>query len=312
MSNKLKLESLQAELAAVDTLLKQAIQFSDPIGEYQLSKRKKIIEIKISKLESDHTQTASVALFFGGKPVFGSRGVSSEFAGNALGQFQELVSKAFAINEFGHIGERGPVPLKQSTNLMVTEIAKGSFGFVLEEIQDQLAMFDTGLKVIVEEVATLLERTASSNELEFEEAIQTLDSRTLIALRDFFVTLDSNRATLRVVEDKFDFTLDEPAVHRARQRTEATSIDETEEFFNGVLVGFLPEHRKFEASLDDGKFIYGSVAKEAAEQYAAFVSSGEIAIGIRWRLKVRRRIVHPLNRPPREVFRLMEFIEKFN
>lgn len=310
MSRKLKLEGLQADISAVDALLKQAIDVDDPVGEYQFSKRKKSLEVQITDLMDNPVKTASVALFFGGKPVYGSRGISAEFAGNALRQFQELISRAFAINELGRIGERGPVPLKQSTNLMVTEIAKGSFGFVLDELQDQIEMIDTGLKIIVKEVATLLERTASSNELGFEEAVETLDSRTLIALRDFFVTLDSNSATLRLVEDSFDFTLDMPSVHRARQRTEATSIDESEESLSGVLVGFLPDHRKFEVRLDDNIVIYGSVAKEAAEQYADFASSGEIAIGCRCRFKIGRRIVKPLNRSPREVNRLLEFLEK--
>lgn len=309
MTHRLKLEALQAEIAEVDALLKEAIDVGDPVGKYQLSKRKESLEAEISNLLKEPIRTASVALFFGGKPVFGSRGVSVEFVGNALGQFQELVSKVYAIFELGRIGERGPVPLKQATNLMVTEIAKGSFGFVLDELQEQLEMFDTGLKRTVQEVATLLERTASPNEIEFEEALETLDSRTLIALRDFFMTLDSNSATIRLVEDKFDFTLDEPAVHRARERTEATSIDELEEFLDGVLVGFLPEHRKFEAKTDDGLLVYGSVTKEAAEQYASFASSGEIAIGRRWRFKIRRRTVRPVNRPPRETNRLIEFLE---
>ena len=309
MVNRLKIEGLQAELAAVESLLRQAAEFSDAISEFQLSKRKEIIESEILKLIAESSPTANVVLFFGGKPVFGSRGISADFAGDAIKQFQELVSKTFAINELGQIGERGPVPLKQSTNLMVTEIAKGSFGFVLEELQDQLAMFDTGLKAITEEVAILIERTASPNELEFEEAIQKLDARSLIALKDFYVILDKNSATIRIVEEKFDFMLDESAVRRGRERTEATSIDEEDEFFSGTLMGFLPEHRKFEAKLDDGSSIYGSVSKEAAEQYALFVTSDKTAIGEKWTFKIKRRTVHQLNRPPREVYRLLEFVE---
>ncbi|MCL5405280.1 MAG: hypothetical protein M1398_00885 [Deltaproteobacteria bacterium] len=309
MAHRLRLEALQAEISAVDALLKEAIEVGDPVGEYQLSKRKGSLETEISNLLKEPVKTASVALFFGGKPVFGSRGVSVAFAGNALRQFQELVSKVYATFELGRIGERGPIPLKQATDLMVTEIAKGSFGFVLDELQEQLEMFDTDLKKAVQEVATLLERTASPNEIDFEEALETLDPRTLFALKEFFATLDSSNATVRLVEDKFDFTLDEPAVHRARERTEATSIDEAEELVDGILVGFLPQHRKFEAKTDDGVDVYGSVTTEAAEQYESFVSSLEIAVGKRWRFKIRRRTVRPVNRPPRVVHKLTEFLQ---
>jgi len=309
MSRRLKLEGLRAEVSALSALLKQAVEVGDPVGEYQLSKRRESLESEISNLMKEPVRTASVALFFGGKPVLGSRGISADFAGDALGQFQELISKAFAAHELGRMGERGPVPLKQLTNLMVTEIVKGSFGFVLDELQDQIEMFDTGLKITVEEVATLLQKTASPNDVEFEEAAETLDPRTLLALKNFFTTLDSSSATLRFVEDNFDFTLDETSVCRARRRTEATSIEESDETLTAVLVGFLPDHRKFEAKLEDGRIIYGGVAKDAADQYAEFSLSDTKIIGTKWKLKVQHRMVIPLNRPPREVNRLLEFLE---
>lgn len=308
MLRRLQLQGLQAELSAVLELLKQAIEMGDPVGEYQFSKRKQALEKEIASLAQIHEQNASIALFFGGDPVIGSRGISADFAGNMLDQFQELVARAFAKTELGLLGERGPIPLRKATNLMVTEVAKGSFGFVLDELSDQIEIEDTALKRVVEEVATVLERTASPNELDFEEVSETLDARMLIALKDFFVTLDTANATIRIVEDVADFTLDEQSIRRARMRTEATSIDESDLVLDGVLEGFLPDHRKFELRVEASQVIYGSVAKEAAEQYAAFLSAGQPPIGRRWRVRVRRRIVSPLNRPAREVNKLLEFL----
>lgn len=310
MPNKFKIDALQADIVAVDDLLKQAIKVGDPVGEYQFSKRKKKLEKQLTELNDKAENSASVALFFGGKPVIGSRGIAAEFAGNILGNFQELVSRAFVINELGSIGERGPIPSRPSTNLMVTEIVRGSFGFVLDEMDDQTTLFDTGLKEIVDDVAILLARTASPNEKEFEEILERLDSRTLIALRDFFITLDSNDATFRFVEDVVDFTLDQSSIRRARNRTEATTINDDEIFINGILIGYLPGHKKFEVTLDDGTLIWGPVAKEAADQYKVFQQSGNIPNNDKWKLKIRRRIVAPLNRAPKEIYRLLEFVEK--
>ncbi|MEW6713716.1 MAG: hypothetical protein AB1306_01320 [Nitrospirota bacterium] len=309
MPRKLKLEGLQAELSAVDALLKQAIEVGDPIGEMQLSRRKQKIENEVNQIDQHPVMTASVALFFGGEPVLGSRGISADFAGHTLELFQELVSRTFAKTEVGVLGTRGPIPLKQRTTLMVTEIAKGSFGFILDELSDQTEIVGTELKLMVEEVTRIIERTASPNEIEFEEVAETLDARTLIALRDFFVNLDSSAATLRVVEDVVDIALDSPSIHRARLRTEATSIDEEEEFIEGELFGFLPEHRKFELRLEGGDVVYGSVSKEASEQYKAFINSDKSVVGRKWKLKVRKRVVKPLNRPHREVYWLLEFTE---
>lgn len=308
MPRRLRLDGLKAELSAVSELLKKAEEMDDPMGEYQFLWRKESIEREISSIAQSVEKHASVALFFGGKPVLGSRGISADFAGHALNNFQELVTRTFAKAEFGVLGERGPIPLRQGANLMVTELTRGSFGFVLDELSDQSEIDDTPLKKMVEEVALLIERTASPNELDFDEVAVSMDARTLIALRDLFVTLDMAGATVRIVEDVADFTLDQESIRRARARTEATSIDESDLILDGILEGFLPDHRKFELRIEPSLVIYGSVSKEAAEQYARILSGGGVPIGKKWQVRIKRRVVAPLNRPPREVNRLLEFL----
>ncbi|QOJ35080.1 MAG: hypothetical protein HRU82_08995 [Nitrospira sp.] len=308
MVRKIKLDGLYAELSAVGALLKAATESGDFVGKFQWAKRKLALQTEISAIDSAPENGASVALLFGGSPVVGSRGISADFAGDALDKFQDLVSKTFAKTEWGSLGERGPVPLKNSSHLMVTEVARGSFGFVLKELSDQIEIADTALKVQVEEVATLLQRTASPNELDFEEAADMLDSRTLTALKNFFVTLDSNGATLRVVEDIADYTLDAAAISRGRRRTEATEIQEEDILLVGTLDGVLPARRKFEIKLEDGQTVYGSVSKEGAEQFTSILSQGETAVGKKWTFKVRRRVIAPLNRPRRQIDTLLEIV----
>lgn len=309
MVRRLKINDLKVNLASVDRLLQQAIAYGDPVGELQFIKRKKEIEAKLAQTMQTLDTLANLAVYFGGDPVLGSKGISAGFAGNALDQLQELVSRTYAKNELGNLGERGPIPLKQSTKLMVTEIARGSFGFVLEEFCNQMELHDTKLKGVIEEVATLLERSASPNEVEFEEVLEVIDARMHIALKDFFTNLDQNKATIRIVEEKADFALDAVSIHRARQRIEATSIEESDDLIVGILVGFLPEHRKFELKKDDGEVVYGSVSTEAAKQYSHLLESGETVVGNRWKFTVRRRIVSPLNRPAREIVRLLSFLQ---
>lgn len=312
MPRKLRLDGLQADLASLDALLQSAREMDDPVGEYQIEKRKSAIEAELKALTATQERKASVALFFGGKPVLGSRGISADFAGRMLEYFQDLVSRAFASNELGSLGERGPIPKRQATDLMVTQLTRGSFGFVLDELSDQAELEDTALKAMVEEVVTIVEKVASSNEIDFEEAAEQLDPRMLISLKDFFMTLDAAEATVRLVDDVADISLDQSAVHRARLRTEATSIDEADLLIEGVLVGFLPEHRKFEIQVGQNLTLYGSVSKEAAEQYAQLVARGENPERQTWQVRIRQRTVTPLNRPPREVNRLLEFVGRAN
>lgn len=312
MPRKLRLDGLQADLASLDALLQSAREMDDPVGEYQIEKRKSAIEAELNALTAAQERKASVALFFGGKPVLGSRGISADFAGHMLEYFQDLVSRAFASNELGSLGERGPIPKKQATDLMVTQLTRGSFGFVLDELSGQAELEGTALKAMVEEVVTIVEKVASSNEIDFEEVAEQLDPRMLISLKDFFMTLDTAEATVRLVDDVADISLDQPAVHRARLRIEATSIDEADLLIEGVLVGFLPEHRKFEIQVGQNLTLYGSVSKEAAEQYAQLVARGENPERQTWQVRIRQRTVTPLNRPPREVNLLLEFVGRAN
>lgn len=311
MPRKLRIQGLQAELSSVNALLQSAREMDDPVGEFQLERRKNKIESELQSLAARSEKKASIAMFFGGKPVLGSRGISAEFAGHMLENFQELVTRKFASTELGSLGCRGPIPMKQATDMMVTNLAKGSFGFVLDELSDQDEIDATALKLIVEEVVQTLEKVSSSNELDFEEVAEQLDPRLLISLKDFFVTLDSAEGTIRLVDDVADISLDSTSVHRGRIRTEATSIDESDVTLEGVLVGFLPEHRKFEM-LVEGQMLYGSVSKEATEQYSQLVARGENPERQSWKVRMKRRIVTPLNRPAREVNRLLEFLGRTN
>jgi hypothetical protein len=309
MPRKLLLDSLRAELNSVSELLLQAKNADDPVGELQYSHRQEILKKEIEEIEKTVTTSASVALFFGGSPVYGSRGIAAEFAGGALEKFQDLVTRTFAKAELGPLGRRGPIPKKGNSQLMVTELARGSFGFVLDEMSDQSELQETALKLMVDEVARIVEDTGSPNEPDFEAILEYLEPRTLIALKDFFVILDEGDATIRIVDSERDFVLDKHAVHRGRLRTEATTIEEKESFASGQIMGFLPEHRKFELRSADGETIYGSVDMDAAEKYQEMVTSGIDVVGRHWQVKLTVRTVKPLNRPPREVYRLVEFMK---
>ncbi|MDH5652881.1 MAG: hypothetical protein OEZ39_13575 [Gammaproteobacteria bacterium] len=307
MPKKLNIDSLSSEITTVNDLLLSARQSGDFVGEMQLEHRLNKLTKKLEKLKENTfaDNSASVALFFGGQPVLGSKGIAAEFAGLALEQFQNLISKVFATSEVGELGKRGKVPFKANSELMVTGLARGSFGFVLDEMSEQTQLEASELSHVIDKATFLIRDTAAQDEAVFEALLEDLDPRTLIALKDLFSNLDTSKATIRVVEKDMDFTLDGAAIHRAKIRTEATSIEEEIHEIEGTLVGFLPEHRKFELRDKSGNLIYGSATKEAVEQ---FEKATETVIGKQCLIKATIKTVAPLNRPPREVVRLIEFL----
>jgi hypothetical protein len=310
MPRKLKLDSLKAELSTVNSLLEESISIKDPIGQLQYEHKKESIEKEIQEIENTVQTNASIALYFGGKPVFGSRGILADFAGRTLEEFQDLISKVFAKYEYGDLGHRGKIPLKNNTQLMITEISKGSFGFILEELSDQLEITETSLKKIVNEVSLIISKTTDENETVFEELLPELDERILISLRNFFAHLDNNEATLRLIEDKNEYKLNAPEIHRGRFRTEAITIEDKETIITGILVGFLPEHKKFELKDEEGKVIYGNATDEAAEQYFSILSSGNPILNIKWKISAIVRTVVPINRKQKTIYTLLKFLEQ--
>lgn len=309
MPNKLVIDSLRAELASIEKLLEEAIRIDDPVGKLQYEYRFQEIKKEIEELSKQPECKASVALFFSGKPVLGSKGVQADFAGSILENFQDLIAKRFASVELGAMGSRGPVPLGSTTQLMVTEIARGSFGFILDEISNQQDLCDTEMKNVVDDVTSLIKHTSAPDETEFEKAAEELDQRSLDSLKNFFSILDKNKAMIRIVENERDISLDSPSVERGRIRTEATKIDEhPDQIREGTLVGFLPQHRRFEFQFSPEEIIFGSTSREATKQFLEAVVSAEGAIGKKWQVKMNIRTVTRLNRKPKNSYSLLELV----
>lgn len=302
MPRKLKLNSLTSDKHAVQQLISEAIEYGDIVGELQYREKLEKLDKEISLIKNANETNASVALFFGGEPVLGSQGILASFAGNALENFQELINKAFASKENGSLGERGKIPLKANSNLMITQVAKGSFGFILDEVSDQIEITETALKHTVDYVLELINASAQPDDETFEKLIESLDKRVLQSLKDFFITLDKAHSTMRLVGDEQEYSLDSNWIHRARLRTEATKIDE--DLVDLKVLGLLPEHCKFEAVTREGNIIYGSTTRLAAEQFRSEL------IGKQVRVNLLTKSIKPLHRPERTVYKLIEFIDK--
>lgn len=180
-----------------------------------LEDRKKEIEAELAELPVDEEHRAQAAIFFGGRPVIGSLGIESEFGGRAISMIQDLVAKQFARESETGLGQRGPLPNKGATRLHVTDVQRGSFGFLLEELQPQAQLLDTSLKTALDQVTELLGAFAEMDEERFEAAVEGADERVLKDVRDFFSYLNLEGATLRLVAGSADKPFDDDD-HRQR------------------------------------------------------------------------------------------------
>jgi hypothetical protein len=310
---KLALDSMNADFFALQALLGDRTPETDPIGFMQLSRRHELLHQKILALDNQLELKASVALFFAGGPVVGSRGIKVDFVGPAIEIFQDLVAKQFAAEEIGDIGTRGPVPLRASSDLLLTDLARGSVGVILEEADQNDVITETQLKIVVDHVADAIFASSEPTIDRFEQLLETIDHRYLASLGNLFKLLDDENATARIVEGERDVQLDGIAIKRGRDRTGSAQIEEseTDEFVGRVF--FLPGHRRFELDQLDGRgMIYGAISTQfARERLQALIDDGNV-LGHIWRVRMKVRSVFRANREPKLSYVLIGLSEQLD
>lgn len=312
MVKKLELEALTAEASSLGEILRTRTAEEDPIGYFQYSQRKSEIQEKIEHLGSTPELEASIALFFAGDPVTGSRGIKANFAGKAVAIFQDMVSKRFASTELGELGQRVRVPLRANSDLMLTDVVRGSFGFMLSESIDTIPLAETQLKTVLDSVVKSIDITTAADSEGFEALLEDIDARFLRSLGEFFELLDEENATVRLVEGYTDHQFDAVQLHRARERTSAARIDERDDQqMQGVLY-LLPAHRKFELVLDSGESIWGTVSREFATAHLEALRDAREVVGHKWTVTTSVRTVTCPNQEPRVTHRLTGLLARID
>jgi hypothetical protein len=120
---------VSSEIKELEALLAQ-IPARNAINRIGLEARLKSAKEAISGFNPAQSPKKA-KLTFRGRPVFGSYGVSADFASKASGYFTDAFSAVVAgITE--NLRYMGPIPDKQKNQLLITGTAIGSFGFEFE------------------------------------------------------------------------------------------------------------------------------------------------------------------------------------
>jgi len=285
---KLERDFVRADLAAVSSLLGQLTE-DDAMARFGLEARRDELQLAIAKLdEVAEEPVASAALFFGGRPVVGTRGIESEFAGTAVSKFQDIVSKVMA-HEAGTLGQRGVVPNKSASKLHITNIVRGSFGFLLEEVSLQRPASGTALKAAVDETTRLLDSFGKEDEEAFRTTVEAIDERVLTTAREFFDLMRDQGATLRLVSGDTDRSFGTDAVARAAERATSTIVEDSEETIRGQLAAFLPAAHEFEfKAVGERGTINGKVNRVLTTEQLEQFNRNLIGVGSEARIHTRR------------------------
>lgn len=204
----------------------------------------------------------------------------------------------------------GPIKVNEASQLHITNLVHGSFGFLLEEIdREGEPFFKTPLKKAAEQAAEYITSFASENEASFSSALEAMDPRVFQSVRDFFGYVHKGKATLRLVEGERDEKFDRSAVERAWLRAEASKVEEDRITVEGKLLGIIPIGRRFEFDIDNTEEITkGKIGAKFSESYLEKMSTQQFA-GRRWKAVLNRKIIEKVGRMPFEAVTLLELEE---
>ena len=118
---------LASEISELESLLAHLPE-SHVIERMSLMSRLDSVRESLAAMPAQTTQKAR--LTFRGKPVFGSHGISIDFASKASGLFSSAFSAILAELKGGDLQDMGPIPDKDKNQLLLTGTALGSFGFL--------------------------------------------------------------------------------------------------------------------------------------------------------------------------------------
>jgi hypothetical protein len=285
---KLERDYIEANISEVSALLDR-VGDRDVMSRFGLEDQLSELKQALARLEAMPAETlASAALFFGGRPVLGSQGIESGFAGSAVGQFQDLVSMVHAHDTVG-LAERGTVPRRSSSTLHITNIVRGSFGFLLEEMQPQYQMLDSSLKTAVDEATRLLMAFGEDDEEDFRSAVEEIDQRVLAASGEFFDLMRKSGATVRLVSGDTDRSFGSDVVARAVERARTTTVVDGDDVVRGQLAGVLPESHQFEfRAADERGTIRGKVDRDLTPHQLGLFNKEYVNTNSRAKFKVKR------------------------
>jgi hypothetical protein len=267
----------------------------DRLSELSLSRRLEALDAEFREAGSGGGNLAIVALVFDAGPVRGSSAIDADFAGKALQDYQELLTKCLSVKAQGALSERGPLSdrMQAQARMNVTSLVHGSFGFVLEEDgEGQQPLFESPVSAAVTAVTDLLTAFSAVDEEAFTKKVAEVDARIYKTAKRFIGLLHKEASTLKISEQIRDLALDSARIARAHDRMTHTDVEQVELPFDGDLLGIVPVQRRFEFRKNDGgEVISGRVSENLSADYLERIDRGDVVAIGQWRAVIQTKTI---------------------
>ena len=252
-------------LLSQQATLKKLISETEPsevIARMSFEARLQEVEGQLEAYDGFSPRLVNASLTFRGSPVVGSRGIDAAFGPDAVKSFANAITLV-GSSDHAPLSPTGRIPHSDDYRLLITNTARGSFGFQVEEASQQPAFEgeSTPVETAIARVKEILEASVGTDE-ELTEAIADTDQRALGGIRNFLKTVADNGAVcaLEFHDEVFRF-VDVAQVRRSENRLSEDNIKEDDVTLTGYFEGFLPNSRRaeFQIAETDADFLAEAV-----------------------------------------------------
>lgn len=277
MSRK-ELDLVQSEISTLEDLL-AGLAPGRIIERMGFAARLEDARARLVELES-RSLAKPLPITFRGAPVDGSRSIDAGFAATALKAFIEATDTVAASLAKDDLKRRGPLPHTSGRSLRIVHTALGSFGFELElppmpveheaqrvlELQLDPAPPGDPYEQAIAAIFDLIAGAAARDEREVSSLVADIHPRAAGKVRSFVRVLADAQALVAAEFEGKRVRLDDAGqVQRVLEALREEDISERTEDREGVLLGVLPESRRFECRLSNGALVTGKVDRSVAD-----------------------------------------------
>ena len=230
-------EWLRSQRNTLDQLI-ALLPEEDVFSRRSFERRREQVERELDAYPAPESWPAKAILRFDGNPVRRD-GIDAAFMADAVDRFNKVFA-GLAVAREGKLSSRGPFPSGMGHKLMITDIARGSFGFQIEEVPVVSSRMDEPIpdvKATLEETMELLSSESSSS------IAKSIDSRVASSVISFLDLLEKNGAQCKLsfndreieVRSSPDIRLAPPPKPKKKEIT-----------WRGHFKGYLPSARQAE------------------------------------------------------------------
>lgn len=270
MSTIEKIKALETEIDSTKQRIEELPEFLG-LEKYNLESRIQSLNAEIDELKAgpQEGQMAKAVMVFYGDPVLGSSGIRADFGGRIIEKYQHLINNVSPSTYKKHFkGKSKTKPSKASrdNSLVIVDIARGSFGFILQESGSKPGLADSILSKTIEETNTFISTANAGSDVDLNAAISTFGPRGLSALKDFLGTLGSNKATFKISTPTSVVELNSVEISSVITRLGEVSVEQDIQVVPGFCAGLFLDSMRFEHIPTGQKAIKGKISKTADKE----------------------------------------------